>query len=151
MNNSVEDTLKESISPLYTLSVTSELSGVSSYSIRQYIDKGLIIPYKKYSKRHLFSDVDILRLRHIRKQLNEQGLNIAGIKALMALIPCWAIRSCSAKERNLCHAYQSVTHPCWEASEKGSECKNVNCRECNIYRIFWNNQNLKSLLISLIK
>lgn len=32
--------------PLYTLSVISRLSGVSVYTIQQWINKGLILPYK---------------------------------------------------------------------------------------------------------
>src|SRR4030042_556180 len=127
-NNSVTST-----TPVYTLSITVSLTGIPIHSIRQYIDKGLIIPFKKNTRRHLFSDVDILRLKLIRNQLEEQGLNIAGIKTLMALIPCWEIRSCSKSERKSCEAYESITNPCWEASEKGYECRNINCRECKVY------------------
>src|SRR5665647_2580316 len=118
-NNSVVST-----TPVYTLSTTSTISGIPIHSIRQYIDKGLIIPFKKESNRNLFSQVDILRLKYIHKLLNESGLNIAGIRALLALIPCWAIHSCSMKERKNCQAYHTDVYPCWEASEKGTFCKN---------------------------
>lgn len=150
MSKSYKDILLKKTVPLYTLSVASSLSGISVHSIRQYIDKGLLIPYKKNTKRHLFSDIDILRLKRIREQLEEQGLNIAGIKALMALIPCWKIRSCPKSSRKSCEAYKSITHPCWEASEKGPECRNINCRECNVYWILEENNNLKSILQQLI-
>ena len=93
-NNSVEST-----TPVYTLSITSALSGIPVHSIRQYIDKGLIIPFRKETNRNLFSQVDILRLKYIHKLLVEDGLNIAGIRSLLALIPCWAIRQCSLEER----------------------------------------------------
>jgi MerR family transcriptional regulator, heat shock protein HspR len=122
-NNSVV-----SITPVYTLSITSGLSGIPVHSIRQYVDKGLIIPFKKESNRNLFSQVDILRLKFIHKLLDENGLNIAGIRTLLALIPCWAIRECSIEERESCQAYHSDAYPCWEASEKGTHCKNNNCR-----------------------
>jgi MerR family transcriptional regulator/heat shock protein HspR len=72
-NNSVLST-----TPVYTLSITAGLSGIPVHSIRQYIDKGLIIPFRKESNRNLFSHVDILRLKFIRKLLDENGLNIAG-------------------------------------------------------------------------
>ena len=108
-----------STTPVYTLSITSELSGIPVYSIRQYINKGLIVPYTKETSRHLFSQVDILRLKYIHKLLNEDGLNIAGTRALLALLQCWAIRSCSQKEREKCEAYNNEAYPCWEASEKG--------------------------------
>jgi MerR family transcriptional regulator/heat shock protein HspR len=144
-NNSVE-----SIAPVYTLSTTSTLSGIPVHSIRQYIDKGLIIPFKKESNRNLFSFIDILRLKYIHKLLNEGGLNIAGISTLLALIPCWAIRECSTKERETCQAYLSDANPCWKASEKGTLCKNTNCRECEVYRIVENYSDLKSFLKTLI-
>lgn len=140
----------ESTTPVYTLSTTAGLSGIPVHSIRQYIDKGLIVPYTKETNRHLFSQVDILRLKYIHKLLNEEGLNIAGIRALLALIPCWAIRSCPMKEREKCQAYQSDAYPCWEASEKGTLCKNTDCRECDVYRIVENYTDIKSLLKDLI-
>jgi MerR family transcriptional regulator/heat shock protein HspR len=142
--------LVESTTPVYTLSTTATLSGIAVHSIRQYIDKGLIIPFKKESNRNLFSQVDILRLKYINNLLNEDGLNIAGIKTLLALIPCWAVRECSAGERETCQAYHSDSNPCWEASEKGTLCKNTNCRECEVYRIVEHYPDVKSFLKTLI-
>jgi MerR family transcriptional regulator/heat shock protein HspR len=144
-NNSVVST-----TPVYTLSTTSTISGIPIHSIRQYIDKGLIIPFKKESKRNLFSQVDILRLKYIHKLLNDDGLNIAGIRTLLAIIPCWAIRQCSDEEREKCLAFQSSGYPCWEASEKGMLCRNTNCRECEVYRIVENYPDIKSFLRTLI-
>jgi MerR family transcriptional regulator/heat shock protein HspR len=139
-----------STTPVYTLSTTSTLSSIPVHSIRQYIDKGLIIPYKKESNRNLFSQVDIQRLKYINRLLNEYGLNIAGIKMLLSIIPCWSIRQCSIEERETCQAYSSNSNPCWEASEKGTLCKNTNCRECEVYRIIENNPDIKSYLKTLI-
>ncbi len=144
-NNSVAST-----TPVYTLSIAADLSGIPVHSIRQYIDKGLMIPFKKESSRNLFSQVDILRLKFIHKLLDEDGLNIAGIRALLALIPCWAIRQCSSEEREKCQAYISETYPCWEASEKGTICKNTNCRECEVYSIVENYPDVKSFLKTII-
>ena len=144
-NNSVEST-----TPVYTLSVTANLSGIPVHSIRQYIDKGLMIPFKKESSRNLFSQVDILRLKYIHRLLQNDGLNIAGIKTLLALIPCWAIRRCSDEDRTKCQAYISETYPCWEASEKGPLCKNTNCRECEVYISVENYPDVKSFLKTII-
>jgi len=124
-----------STDPLYTLAVASRLSNTSVHSIRQYIDKGLILPFKTESKRHLFSEVDIYRLKCIRRQLDEQGLNIAGINAIFALVPCWIIKPCTEEDRKSCDAYNSVTVPCWKSSVKGPKCINSDCRECEVYRL----------------
>jgi len=142
---------KSSIEPIYTLRIASRLSGVQPHSIRQYIEKGLILPFKTKGKRHLFSEVDISRLKCIKKSLLEEGINIAGIKALFALIPCWAIKPCSADEREKCGAYCSTSQPCWEASDKSPTCKNVDCRTCNVYRIPEDCSDLKSLFKELLK
>lgn len=144
-NNSVEST-----TPVYTLSITSTLSGIPVHSIRQYIDKGLIIPFRKETNRNLFSQIDILRLKYVHKLLVEDGLNIAGIRSLFALIPCWAIRECADEDREKCQAYRSDSNPCWDASEKGTHCKNTNCRECEVYRIVENYPDVKSFLKTLI-
>ena len=49
---------EQSSLPLYTLGIASQLSEIPAHSIRQYIDEGLIIPFKLESKRHLFSQQD---------------------------------------------------------------------------------------------
>jgi MerR family transcriptional regulator, heat shock protein HspR len=146
----MDNSFVESTTPAYTLSSTSTLSGIPVHSIRQYIERGLIIPFKKKSNRNLFSQVDILRLKYIHNLLNEDGLNIAGIRKLLAIIPCWAIRECSSEERETCQAYHSDANLCWEASEKGTLCRNTNCRECEVYRIVENNPDVKSFLKKLL-
>jgi len=146
----MKNSFVESTAPVYTLSTASTLSEIPVHSIRQYIDKGLMIPFRKESSRHLFSQVDILRLKYINKLLEKDGLNIAGIKSLLALIPCWIVRQCSTEDREKCQAYISETYPCWEASEKGTLCRNNNCRECEVYRVVETYPDLKSFLRTII-
>ena len=136
--------------PIYPLKIASQLTETSVYSIRQYIDKGLIIPFRTKTDRHLFSQVDIVRLNCIRRHLTTSGLNIAGIKAILALIPCWSIKKCSEESRINCDAYYSTSYPCWEASKKGKDCKNKNCRVCNIYQLPLECPDMKSLIRKLI-
>jgi len=136
--------------PIYTLGVASKLSGTPPHSIRQYIDKGLIVPYKTETNRHLFSDIDINRLIWIKEQLNVRGLNFAGIKALYSLIPCWKLKPCSAEDRANCESYTSIDTPCWEASNKGPKCKNEDCRVCEVYHMSGPELNIKSILKELL-
>lgn len=132
--------------PVYTLGIAARLSNTPQHSIRQYIDKGLIIPYRTKTNRHLFSEVDLLRLQEIRIYLDEKGLNIAGIKALFSIIPCWKLKPCTAKARENCEAYHSSGFPCWEASQKGPECRNSDCRTCKVYQLSTDCRNLKFLV-----
>jgi MerR family transcriptional regulator/heat shock protein HspR len=136
--------------PVYTLGIAAHLSNIPAHSIRQYIDKGLLLPFKQDSRRHLFSQNDIRRLKHIHILIHERGLNFAGIRALMGMLPCWAIRSCSAEDRNSCGAHSEDSYPCWEASEKGTLCKNMDCRECEVYRKISQAVDLKSVIYELL-
>nr|WP_319271538.1 MerR family transcriptional regulator [uncultured Draconibacterium sp.] len=136
--------------PIYTLSVAAKLSNTPPHSIRQYIDKGLLLPYKKDTNRHLFSNADIQRLIWIKKRIDEQGLNFAGIKSMLAMLPCWKITKCSTHSRKNCEAYTNGSAPCWQASEKGQECKNKECRLCKVYLLIKPGTEVKAVLQQLI-
>ncbi len=122
-------------SPVYPLRVAAQLTNTSVYTLRQYVDLGLILPYKTSTNRRLYSEADIRRIKCIRRYLDEMGLNIAGIKAMFAQVPCWLIRPCTAKDREYCEAYTLSNKPCWEVSQKGEACKNEDCRVCNVYQL----------------
>lgn len=141
----------ETTDPVYTLGVASKLSGTPVHSIRQYVDRGLILPFKTGTNRHLFSEVDILRLKCIRKYLDDQGLNIAGINALFSLVPCWIMKPCSESDRENCDAYTSVSEPCWTASVKGPICRSTDCRVCNVYRLPEQCTDMKSMIKQMTK
>jgi MerR family transcriptional regulator/heat shock protein HspR len=136
--------------PVYTLGIASKLSGIPAHSIRQYIDEGLLIPYKLESMRHLFSQYDIDRLKLIRNLIREKGLNFAGVRTLMATIPCWSVRDCPEEIRKACEAFSESFYPCWMASEKGSVCKNENCRDCKVYCALDEHAGVKSLIKTLL-
>ena len=132
--------------PIFTLAVASRLSNIPTHSIRQYIDKGLIIPFKTDTNRHLFSEIDIIRLKNIHSWLNQDGLNVAGIKFLHALVPCWSIRECDDETRENCEAYYGKNQPCWEASQKGALCRSSDCKSCEVYNRPEIVENLKEFL-----
>jgi len=145
-----EGKVPDSNLPVYSLRIAAQLSGIPAHSIRQYIDKNLIVPYKLDSSRHLFSATDVCRLKNIQILISDKGLNFSGIKALMAMTPCWSMKSCSRKDRKLCSAYNNDTTPCWEASEKGRTCKNDNCRECVVYQSLNETHDFKSNIRKLL-
>ena len=138
-------TIDNPIAPLYPLRVAAELTNTSVYSLRQYVDLGLIIPYKTETNRRLYSQIDISRILCIRKYLDEYGLNIAGIRTMFAQVPCWKIKPCSKADCLNCDAYNSVSEPCWTVSKKGGECESEECRTCSVYRLPEKCQDLKSI------
>lgn len=121
------------IKPVYTLGVASKLSGIPAHSIRQYIDKGLILPYKTDTNRHLFSENDILRLLSIKKYI-AKGLNIAGIKTLYAQVHGVLKYKCFSETCEQCISYKKTDLPCWIVKESNeNDCSNKTCRECEVY------------------
>jgi len=136
----------DAVRPVLTLGIISQLSGIPAHSIRQYIEKGLIIPFKQDSKRHLFCLNDVNRLKHIHSLIHDKGLNFAGIRSLLAMVPCWKIHDCSEQDAEKCDAYNSNSTPCWEASKKGRICKNEECRECEVYTFLSHSMDFKSMI-----
>jgi MerR family transcriptional regulator/heat shock protein HspR len=119
--------------PVYTIGIAAKLTKTSVHALRLYEERGLILPHKTKTHRRVYSQADIERLQCIRRHLDEEGLNIAGIKALLALVPCWLIKPCSPADREQCDAYTSTADPCWAVDQKGKVCQDVDCRACTVY------------------
>ncbi len=137
--------------PVYTIGIAAQLTNSSVHALRVYEEKGLILPFKTDTNRRLYSQQDVERINCIRRHLDEEGLNIAGIKAMLALVPCWLLRPCTADDQEICEAYTSTANPCWAASEKGPECRNADCRECQVYQLGNRCGNIKELYKQVYK
>ena len=123
--------------PLYAISTTANLLGISVHTLRMYEKEGLIIPFKKTSKQRLYSDEDIERIRCIRKTINEDKISINGIKTILSLIPCWKITGCN-ESGEACFAFSQHNNPCWTLKKNGNYCADKECRECDVYRNYAN-------------
>jgi MerR family transcriptional regulator/heat shock protein HspR len=69
---------------VYIISVAAELAGVHPQTLRIYERKGLVDPARTGGGSRRYSDADIERLRKIQELTNE-GLNLAGVKKVLAL------------------------------------------------------------------
>jgi len=69
---------------VYVISVAAELAGVHPQTLRIYERKGLVDPARTGGGSRRYSDRDIDRLRRI-SDLTEAGLNLEGVKRVMAL------------------------------------------------------------------
>ncbi len=118
--------------PVYTTGTAAGKIGVSTHTLRLYEKEGLIIPYKTNTGRRLFSDLEVEKIRCIRKMI-EEGLNFEGIRRLVALVPCYKLRGCNVKKCSHCGAFANRTRPCWAASEKCLD-PLPSCRECTVYQ-----------------
>ncbi len=90
--------------PVYTIGVVSRLIGVHPRMLRIYEKEGLVKPVRIGGKRY-YSESDLQRLKCIRILL-EEGVNIAGIKRLFSLAPCWRVINCPGKKREDCPYYK---------------------------------------------
>ncbi|RCW73156.1 MerR family transcriptional regulator [Saliterribacillus persicus] len=77
MNHDIPDDVST-----FPISVVEELTQLSGRQIRYYEEQGLISPERNEGNRRLFSFNDIDRLKKI-KELIDQGINIAGIRAML--------------------------------------------------------------------
>ncbi|MDX6154312.1 MULTISPECIES: MerR family transcriptional regulator [Marinococcus] len=68
----------------FPISVVQEITSLSARQIRYYEEQGLINPERNQGNQRLFSMNDIDRCQEI-KELIDQGLNIAGIKAVLSV------------------------------------------------------------------
>jgi MerR family transcriptional regulator/heat shock protein HspR len=69
---------------VYVISVAAELAEVHPQTLRIYERKGLIEPARTGGGSRRYSDGDIALLRRIQSLTNE-GLNLAGVKRVLAL------------------------------------------------------------------
>jgi len=131
--------------PVYTIGVVANLIGVSVHALRMYENAGILSPKRTDTKRRLYSKNDIKRLHCVRHFIEEDGLNIAGIKTVLSMVPCWKIKPCEEKDRKDCDAYYKMGEPCWIVKNVGDICKDVDCRDCNVYLSVADCTNIKEL------
>ena len=140
-----------STEPNYTISTAARLLGISVPTLRMYEKEGLILPFKSNGNQRRYSEMDLERIRCIRKAINEDKIGIEGIRRILALIPCWAIVNCSEIERQNCEAFNNYTKPCWTYKHNNNLCKELDCFSCEVYNSFGDCGSIKEKLKELIK
>ena len=75
---------RDSNRAVYVISVAAELAGVHPQTLRIYERKGLVAPARTGGGSRRYSDADIDRLRRVQ-ELTDEGLNLAGVKKVLAL------------------------------------------------------------------
>ena len=80
----MNDELDQSDRALYSISVVTELTGVSQQALRGYEDKGLVTPHRTDGGTRRYSRDDIDHINEIARLL-ESGLNHEGVVQVMKL------------------------------------------------------------------
>lgn len=70
---------------VFMISVAAELADMHPQTLRMYETRGLITPKRSPKKTRLYSQNDVERLRRIQHMTSEDGLNLAGVEAVLKM------------------------------------------------------------------
>ncbi len=112
--------------------------------LRLYEREGLVIPLKSPKGTRYFTEQDYLWIGTVLRLVREARLNFAGIRHLLALLPCWEIRNCGHEKRRECTIAKDPTSPCW--TNPNCCVPERDCYNCEVYRSAPACENLKALL-----
>jgi DNA-binding transcriptional MerR regulator len=68
----------------YTMAVAVKLAGIEAHRIRRYEEGGLVAPERTGGNQRLFSEKDIETIKEAAR-LEDRGINVEGIKAILAM------------------------------------------------------------------
>jgi MerR family transcriptional regulator/heat shock protein HspR len=68
---------------VFMISVAAELADMHPQTLRMYEARGLITPKRSPKQTRLYSQRDVERLRRIQRMTSEEGLNLAGVEAVL--------------------------------------------------------------------
>jgi MerR family transcriptional regulator, heat shock protein HspR len=70
---------------VFMISVAAELAEMHPQTLRMYETRGLIRPKRSPKNTRLYSRADVERLRRIQELTTEEGLNLAGVEAVLEM------------------------------------------------------------------
>jgi MerR family transcriptional regulator, heat shock protein HspR len=70
---------------VFMISVAAELAEMHPQTLRMYEARGLITPKRSPKNTRLYSQDDVERLRRIQRMTAEEGLNLAGVEAVLEM------------------------------------------------------------------
>lgn len=71
--------------PVLVISMAAELAGMHPQTLRQYDRLGLVSPTRTRGRGRRYSLRDVARLREVQRLSHDEGINLAGIKRILAL------------------------------------------------------------------
>jgi MerR family transcriptional regulator/heat shock protein HspR len=111
--------------------------------LRLYEREGLLVPLKSSKGTRYFTTRDYPWITTVIRLVREDGLNFAGIRRLLALLPCWDLRGCGDRRKEECAIILDAAEPCWI---RHACCRPDDCYACEVYRSACRCENLKALL-----
>jgi MerR family transcriptional regulator/heat shock protein HspR len=120
--------------PVISIGTAAKSVDLSVSALRKYEKEGLLLYHRTESGHRLLSRADMARIRMIQYLITQLGLNMEGIRRLLALLPCWRLKPCTDEEKRNCPVVQDPVRPCWMVNRNHCERRGIDCRQCNVYR-----------------
>ncbi len=121
--------------PRYSIGIAAQKVGIAVPPLRLYEKEGFICPFKTPTNRRLYSLNDLRIVQTVRHLIHEHGLNFAGVRRLMAFLPCWKIKGCDAATYRRCKVPSITDSPCWSSGKAVPRNCREECQSCEVYRI----------------
>jgi len=119
--------------PIFSIGIAAKKLDIAVPTMRMYEKAGLIIPFRTDTGCRFYSIADLKRIAYIRNLIKKESLNLAGIRRLMALIPCWELKPCPQESRKKCPAYNDCKNICWMLPETICKAEDRICISCSVY------------------
>ncbi len=71
--------------PIFVISVAAQLAEMHPQTLRGYDRLGLVVPGRARGRGRRYSLRDIARLRHIQHLSQDEGINLEGVRRILAL------------------------------------------------------------------
>jgi DNA-binding transcriptional MerR regulator len=134
----------EEASERIKIGVVARDFGVSVDLLRLYEREGILIPLKSPKGTRYFTRLDYPWIATVLRLVREARLNFAGIRHLLALLPCREIRSCDGTAKDNCSLKAGANDPCWV--HKSCCTPEGDCYLCEVYRSAAKCENLKAFV-----
>ena len=72
--------------PVFVISVAARMVGVRTQTLRYYERLGLVSPARTAGNQRVYSQRDVARVQHIRRLMDDLGVNLAGVEVVLKLL-----------------------------------------------------------------
>ena len=76
----------DSDEPVFVISVAARMVGVRTQTLRYYERLGLVSPARTPGNQRVYSRRDVARVQHIRRLMDDLGVNLAGVEVILKLL-----------------------------------------------------------------
>jgi MerR family transcriptional regulator/heat shock protein HspR len=121
--------------PIYPIGRAARKVGLSVPTLRLYEKEGLIVPVRTSTNRRFYSISDLRIIETTQHLIHEHGLNFAGIRRLMAFLPCWKIKGCDPALYRRCKVPYVTEGPCWSSGLAVERQWDGDCQSCPVYHL----------------